>query len=416
MTAHLTALIKLQDANAPSAELIPALSTLGSDLADSPSRILAGKSGLVDVLLAVLSTHPGDENLATATLNTLAAALDGQPDHMLPTGIPAGNTPEVEDNPRIESLVRIASSYKDSADATAASLRAILSACIMHEFNRQAFVKHGVVAHLMTALETHVSNREVVLEAARVVRSLILDDDVRVPFGKAHEHAKILVTEGGAVVKLLAALRVHNNALAVTEIITSVGRLAVRNEFCKEIVDAGGLDLIIAAVQSNQTNALVVQAAFTALRLIAGNDDVKAMIERSGGIDLIVSTMQMHLKHADVAEQGCSALAAVCLRSPDNARAIVAAGGANVITKVMVMHPTSEPVQQQACSAIRNVVARVVELREVFLGEGAERLVKEAMQRHVGMTDFAKAALRDLGCEVELKMLWTGTGRNLTYD
>jgi hypothetical protein len=35
------------------------------------------------------------------------------------------------------------------------------------------------------------------------LRTLTLDDDVRVPFGKAHNHAKLIVTEAGALKKLL---------------------------------------------------------------------------------------------------------------------------------------------------------------------------------------------------------------------
>lgn len=49
----------------------------------------------------------------------------------------------------------------------------------------------------------------IAIEVARFVRALILDDDIRVPFGKAHEHAKHIVTEGKALKRLLDALQVE---------------------------------------------------------------------------------------------------------------------------------------------------------------------------------------------------------------
>jgi len=62
------------------------------------------------------------------------------------------------------------------------------------------------------------------------------------------------------------------------------------------------------------------------------------------------------------------------------------------------------------------MVARAESLRAAFLGEGAEHVLREAQRRHSSCEEYAKAALRDLGCEVQLKMLWKGEGHNLTYD
>jgi hypothetical protein len=48
-------------------------------------------------------------------------------------------------------------------------------------------------------------------------------------------------------------------------------------------------------------------------------------------------------------------------------------------------------------------------LTGAVLAEGAEDEIRRAMAAHAGCGDAAKAALRDLGCKVELKELWTGT-------
>ena len=69
--------------------------------------------------------------------------------------------------------------------------------------------------------------------------------------------------------------------------------------------------------------------------------------------------------------------------------------------------------QKQACLAIRNLVGRNPEHREIILELGAEALIRKAQQfeGRADLADLAKGALRDLGCSVELKELWTGTGQ-----
>lgn len=72
--------------------------------------------------------------------------------------------------------------------------------------------------------------------------------------------------------------------------------------------------------------------------------------------------------------------------------------------------------QKQACMAVRNVVARTKEYSSTFLDLGAEPLLRRAMTEHESCHDEAKAALRDLECQVELKELWKGEGKGIKYN
>ena len=56
---------------------------------------------------------------------------------------------------------------------------------------------------------------------------------------------------------------------------------------------------------------------------------------------------------------------------------------------------------------VRNQV-RNQELIDAVLGEGAENALNVCLEKHEECKDEAKAALRDLQCKVELKMLWKG--------
>ena len=64
-----------------------------------------------------------------------------------------------------------------------------------------------------------------------------------------------------------------------------------------------------------------------------------------------------------------------------------------------------------ALMAVRNCVVRSTELRPKFLELNAEILANEALEKF--NLDEAKACLRDLGCEVKFKEIWTGSGKKL---
>lgn len=70
--------------------------------------------------------------------------------------------------------------------------------------------------------------------------------------------------------------------------------------------------------------------------------------------------------------------------------------------------------QKQACMLLRNLVSRTNNYNQLILEMGAEALIAEALRTHRDCGDVGKAALRDLGCQVELKELWTGKHGSLT--
>jgi len=63
--------------------------------------------------------------------------------------------------------------------------------------------------------------------------------------------------------------------------------------------------------------------------------------------------------------------------------------------------------------AVRNIVARRQDVAEAFTSRGVEPHLRHAMMSHQSCRDEAHAALRDLGCQVDLKELWTGSGSQL---
>lgn len=66
-------------------------------------------------------------------------------------------------------------------------------------------------------------------------------------------------------------------------------------------------------------------------------------------------------------------------------------------------------VQRNGAWAVRNMVSRSREQCNIWLSFGIEDLLNVALNEHPSVHQDIKAALRDLGCNVELKEEWTGT-------
>ncbi|XP_004595827.2 armadillo repeat-containing protein 6 [Ochotona princeps] len=364
------------------------------------SRFLAAQHGAYPVILAAWKLAAGDPGLTLAALNALSALTDGQPDLLDPQGL--------------QLLVATLARHADAADLTCSGLRCVRHACLKHEHNRQGLVKAGVLPLLTGAVARHGRHADVVREACCALRVMTFDDDIRVPFGHAHDHAKMIVRENrGLKVLIEAAKAFPDNPGVLGELCSTLARLAVRNEFCQEIVDLGGLAVLVTLLANCSEHQDLVKQVLSALRAIAGNDDVKDAIVRAGGTDSIVAAMSRHLASPQVCEQSCAALCVLALRKPENSRVIVEGGGALAALQAMKTHPQEVGVQKQACMLIRNLVARSQAFSKPLLELGAEALITQARAAHRDCEDVAKAALRDLGCRVELRELWTGQKGNL---
>lgn len=99
----------------------------------------------------------------------------------------------------------------------------------------------------------------------------------------------------------------------------------------------------------------------------------------------------------------------MCDEGNPEVRADPTRGSAHQLTALTVC----SPFQKQACMLIRNLVARSQAFSQSLLDLGAEALITQARATHPDCEDVAKAALRDLGCHVELRELWTGQKGNL---
>lgn len=362
---------------------------------DLSRRCFAGKNKAYPVLLKALKKYrKQDKKMFVKTLETMCSLCNGQPDLL--------------DEEGATYLMDIMKNENSNQEVTELIVKLVRLNCIKHEGNRQMFVKNDLIKELVRVLTANKSSSKIVKEVAYGLRVLTQDDDVRVPFGSAHENAKQIVIEGDALRTLLEISSEYTADVGVQgQLFSTLSKLVVRDEFCKEVKDLGGLNLILKSFQENITHKEIVKQALGLLKALAGNDDIKVTAVKSGGLQLILAAMTQHQGNAQVAAAGCLALATIILRQPALCSVVIENNGHHIILQAMKIHPNDENVQKQACMAIRNLVARMRDYCSLLLELGAEELINIA-RKISSCEDEAKAALRDLGCQVDLKERWTG--------
>lgn len=364
-------------------------------------RYLAAQKDAYPVILSYCKKSLAKQEAALAALSALAALTDGQPDLLDPEGQ--------------QFLLDALKKFQMDSSVTHEAVHAVRHCCLKHEQNRQDLIKGGVLPLLIGAIKLHCGCAELVKEVSTALRVMTFDDDVRVTFGHAHEHARMIVLEQNGLKVLIETAKAHlNNTSVLSDICATLSCLAVRNEFCQDISDLGGLKLMLTLLADSYETPELVKQVLSAIKSVAGNDDVKDAVVSAGGVPLIVMAMNRHLTNASVCEQGCACLSVLALRKPNNCKVIMENSGALAAVQSMKAHADAANVQKQACMLLRNLVSRMRNYSRPILDLGAEALIAQALQTHHDCGDVGKAALRDLGCKVELQELWTGKHGSIT--
>ncbi|CAK8694081.1 unnamed protein product [Clavelina lepadiformis] len=353
------------------------------------------------IVFEICQVHKENKEIFPICLATFASLIDGQPDLISTDGIDF-----------LLTHLQVA----DDEEITALFLRIIRFSCTKHESNRVHLVKSNGIEHIMLSAERFKGSISVVREACGALRCLTMDDDVRVQFGKAHEHTKLVVMEHSGLERLFQLARTHEqHATVSSEVCLTMGKLMVRNEFCQQLVDLGGLDLILSITEIHIDKQNVVRQCVTLLKAISGNDDVKVAVVKAGGIDFLLKTLNNHKSNASICEACFAALTTLALRNPSHCDAIMSKNAALLMKEAMLEHSDHPGVQKQACMAVRNLVARTRHHTKAFIDHGVEGLIRRAREQHKKvLEDESKAALRDLEVDVELKERWRGENIGIT--
>lgn len=371
---------------------------------DLAHRIMAEKNGAFPIIVQCLKRNQNNLSLKEQCLKSMASLIQGYPDLVTHEGI--------------ELLCNLLE--EDSSLTTVTLVLSVLChSCRMHENNRESFMANfKLAARIRKLLESPPSrsHAEVVVKCCQLIRAVVSDDDVRVEFGRAHDYA-CMIAEQEKGLELLTSLltEFQTEKTVINELLPTLSRLAVRNEFCQKIVELGGLEFVMDVLSKYYDDKDLVESSFFLIKSLAGNDDVKREVSKGNAVPLITAALGRHQCVPALAEMGCAAIGALCLRTPDNAAAFVANGFGQLVVDILKIHKLKVGVERQASMAIRNIVARRKDLTTILLEAGVEDLLQTAMKRtQRAPTVEIKAALRDLGCQVQLHEEWTGKGTAMT--
>ncbi|XP_051174994.1 armadillo repeat-containing protein 6 homolog [Leptopilina boulardi] len=365
---------------------------------DIARRIYAAKHDAYSILTSMIKKCKDNPLVIKSALKTITSLMTGHPDLLDERGISL----------QIEILETV-----DDTQTLQCLLKWIKECCIKHEINRQNIFSANIFVKLKKVLVSEKVTESEVRDVCSVIRALVLDDDVRHEYGKAHEHATVIAKS--ALDVLTGLLPRFKSDKAVTgDIMLTLASLIVRNEFCQDVDDAGGLKFLLDVMIDHPDVEKLNWQALKLLKALAGNDNVKSRIVTSGSAPLIVSVISRLKNSETVVSAGLACISALSLRSPSNAGVFFDCGAPMVIIDAMKAYPKSFNVQQNGSWAIRNMSVRNSMEAKEFIAHGVEDILRASVDTHgEKLENDVKAALRDLGLKVNLKERWTGKGNSL---
>ena len=104
------------------------------------------------------------------------------------------NQTDVLDLDAIKTLISL-TKETINVDVLKNLLKCLVTSCVLCENNRQMYVENGLCELLIDLFQTHKKSNLILLEICNLIRNLLLDDDLRVEFGRSHEHAKFIASQ-----------------------------------------------------------------------------------------------------------------------------------------------------------------------------------------------------------------------------
>ena len=277
-------------------------------------------------------------------------------------------------------------------------LQLACAACRSNQDNKKLWIKANGVESLLETLKTS-QDEEILVNAAQLLTVLCKFDDFRAATGvepivsSAHDHV-LEFAQHGAVPILYKVAKSDISPTVLETTLSALRVLAIQDAIVQSMVAVGILDLVETTLYSKNC----VGATLGLIRNLCANDEVKTTLCNEAILRGMLAAMEGG--NSTVQEHACGTMAAMALRKPRNAVFIVEQHHAHLHI-ISAMRHESILVKRQGALALRNLVSRSPELKEILLDAGAEEVLREA-GRHQGCVDEAYAALRDLGCSVQV--------------
>jgi len=356
-----------------------------------------------------IKTSDGDEK--TCLIRGLSVIIRGQPDWI--------NSFMMFE---IRSMAEAWANLEDKSQSwefVAALARLVKRASENHEENRCAMMTEGIQGLLCKVLhpDHDISDEfeNAILSTCSMFQAQLVDDDHRSQGSQAHQRAKTFVTDHNLLehsIRLAEKLLQKNKKSCSNRLLTLISTLLVSNDFCNDAANLNCGELAVNLIREAPEEGERVKACLNLIKALIGNDEVKHKMTTQLKVhEDVIGALMRHFSEPNVALAALRSVTALTLRTPECAKEIVKMDGADAIVNAINAHTKSKAITRAGLMAVRNCVVRAPELRKPFLALHIEIIANEALKNH--KLDEAKACLRDLGCEVDLKCIWTGSNKKL---
>ena len=217
---------------------------------DLPKRYYAcKKANLHQVLEKIFEKQAPTEDI----LKLAVATFDGQPDW-------ATNT-----------LINKTASYIENFESIASStlLQYLLLISVIskkHENHRTLLFNCGVLTVFGKIVAQDSLETAITVQVCKTIRKFLVDDDPRETSCRAHDNARTLVTDENALLNLTKQLNQTDDDQVSREIVITISKLLVRNEFCQQAADDCKLLDTVSNILANDSNSSCLRPVLLLLK------------------------------------------------------------------------------------------------------------------------------------------------------
>ena len=254
----------------------------------------------------------------------------------------------------------------------------------------------------MHAFTTILDNGEECKALSGVWRTLTVNDDVSANMSQVHDVVRDLMNDGIVTSILNMLMNFEDMPSVLAPWVLVLKQLAITEDHCAELVKLNVVLKVQTWMQRHADHTSLLRTGISMMRNIVAADQFKSYFVHTSGMEGVLQAMDRHDADAKIQEVGCATLATAALRHPALCTHMVSVGAHRAIAKALKQHASSPANVRQASLALRNMVVRNPELRETILQEQVETVLR-ASQCIRDCGDEAYAALRDLGCKIQLQ-------------
>lgn len=285
----------------------------------------------------------------------------------------------------------------------------IKSICQGHEGNKKHFREAQGLEMLFHDIKM-TEDQDLQSELMKVLRTLTMNDDREAQMSQVHDVVKELSVEYNIIELVFQwiepSIEEQKKDLTFLSLVLQVLKnLCITQDHCQAVVDRGMLSRVKTWLCELSQISVVMNSSLGLLRNLSAADDHKPEIVRLEIITRVTHVMLLHTRDPTIQEQACAVVANVALRQGHERchHMIVDARVVQAISLAMSNHSGNPRLLRQATLALRNLVARHPTLRSLVLEQ--DEALESKIQACLGMRgcgDEAYAALRDLGCAIQL--------------